>query len=144
MSSESDALVLPHVPNRLLIGGEWLDASNGDRFATLNPATEEVLAEVAKAGAVEVDAAVAAARDALRRGPWPNMTGSQRGRTLYRLAAIMREQSEELVLLESIDAGKPLAATRRMDVPARSTASNTTRVGQTRLPVRWYRRVVTL
>lgn len=103
---------------RLLIGGEWCEAAGGKRFATLDPATEEVLAEVSEAGAAEVDAAVFAARDALRRGVWPSMTGAERGRILYKLAALIRERSEELVLLESIDAGKPLAATRRMDLPA--------------------------
>ena len=60
---------IPLVPTRLLIGGEWCEAASGKRFATLNPATEEVLAEIAEAGAADVDAAVAAARKALRLGP---------------------------------------------------------------------------
>jgi aldehyde dehydrogenase (NAD+) len=113
-----EATALPDVPLRLLIGGEWCEAASGKRFATLNPATEEVLAEVSEAEAPEIDAAVAAARDALRRGAWPGMTGAERGRILYRLAGILRERAEEVVLLESTDGGKPLAATRRMDVPA--------------------------
>jgi aldehyde dehydrogenase (NAD+) len=61
---------------------------------------------------------VAAARSALRRGPWSAMTGSDRRRILYRLAAILRERSEEIVRLESLDGGKPVSATRRMDLPA--------------------------
>jgi len=113
-----DTNEIPLVPTRLLIGSEWCEAASGKRFATLNPATEQVLAEIAEAGAPEVDAAVAAARAALRRGPWPMMTGAERGRVLRRLADLMRERSEELVLLESLDAGKPMAATRRMDLPA--------------------------
>src|SRR5690606_13796239 len=92
--------------------------AGGKRFATLNPATEEVLAEISEAGAPEIDAAVAAARHALEKGPWATMTGAERGRIMQRLVGIMRERAEELVLLESIDAGKPLAATRRMDLPA--------------------------
>ena len=109
---------IPHVPHQLLIDGAWCEAADGKRFATLNPATEGVIAEIAEAGVPEVDAAVTAARKASRRGPWPIMTGADRGRLLRRLADIMRARSEELVLLESIDAGKPLAATRRMDLPA--------------------------
>ena len=77
-----------------------------------------MLTEIAEAGQPEVNAAVAAARKALRQGPWPMMTGAERGRILRRLAELMRERSEELVLIESLDAGKPLAATRRMDLPA--------------------------
>jgi aldehyde dehydrogenase (NAD+) len=118
MSSASDVIDMPRSPTRLLIAGEWSEAAGGERFATVNPATEDVLAEVSEARAADVDAAVAAARTALQRGPWSSMTGAERGRILYRLAAIMRERAEELVLLESIDAGKPLAATRRMDLPA--------------------------
>jgi aldehyde dehydrogenase (NAD+) len=118
MSGLVETAGLPEVPLRLLIGGEWCEAASGKRFATLNPANEQVLAEVSEADVPEIDAAVSAARDALRRGAWPAMTGAERGRVLQRLAGILRERSEEVVLLESIDAGKPLAATRRMDVPA--------------------------
>jgi aldehyde dehydrogenase (NAD+) len=118
MSGLVETAGLPEVPLRLLIGGEWCEAASGKRFATLNPANEQVLAEVSEADVPEIDAAVSAARDALRRGAWPAMTGAERGRVLHRLAGILRERSEEVVLLESMDAGKPLAATRRMDVPA--------------------------
>ena len=103
---------------QLLIGGKWGNAVGSKRFATLNPATEEIIAEVAEAGAADIDAAVAAARRALRAGAWPAMSGAQRGRILNRLAALLRERAEELVQLESIDGGKPFAATRRMDIPA--------------------------
>jgi aldehyde dehydrogenase (NAD+) len=109
-------VVLPRT--ELLIGGEWGEAVGHKRFATVNPATEDVIAEVSEATAADIDAAVIAARQALKRGPWPVMSGAQRGRILNRLAAIMRERAEELVLLESLDGGKPIAATRRMDVPA--------------------------
>jgi aldehyde dehydrogenase (NAD+) len=108
-------LALP--PTRLLIDGDWGEASSGSRFATINPANEDIISEVSEAGAADVDAAVQAARRALI-GRWAMMSGAERGRVLYRLAAITRERSEELALLESIDAGKPLAAARRMDLPA--------------------------
>ncbi len=113
-----DTKDIPQVLDRLLIDGEWCESASGKRFATLNPATEQVIAEVVEAGAPEIDAAVAAARKALRRGPWAIMTGADRGRILRKLADLMRDRFEELVRLESIDAGKPLAATRRMDLPA--------------------------
>lgn len=116
MSSSAATVKLP--PTDLLIGGETVEAASRKRFATLNPATEEVIAEISEAGAEEVNAAVAAARKAFTTGPWPAMSGIERGRILNRIAAIMRERIDELVLLESMDAGKPLAATRRMDVPA--------------------------
>lgn len=115
MPNAADVL-LP--PTKLLIGGDWGEAAHGKRFQTVNPATEDVLTDVAEATASDVDSAVKAARNALRRGPWPALTGADRGRILHRLAGIMRAQAEELVLLESLDAGKPLAATRRMDLPA--------------------------
>jgi aldehyde dehydrogenase (NAD+) len=109
---------IPTPRTDLLIGGQWERASNGKTFATLNPATEETIAEVAEAGAADIDAAVAAARRALKQGAWPAMTGAERGRILNRLAAILRERTDQLVQLESIDGGKPFAATRRMDIPA--------------------------
>ena len=111
-----DSIALP--PTQLLIDGQWGDAARGRRFVSIDPATEEEIAEVAEATAADIDAAVAAARQALRRGPWPGMSGAQRGRILRRLADIMRERAEELILLESVDGGKPVAATRRMDLPA--------------------------
>lgn len=102
----------------LLIGGEWGEASGRKRFATINPATEDVIAEVSEAGGADIDAAVHAARRALRSGAWPAMSGVERGRILHRLAGIMRQRFDELVRLESLDGGKPVAATRRMDLPA--------------------------
>ena len=113
------AINVPELPStELLIGGHWVEAATRNRFTTLNPATEESIADISQAGGADIDAAVASARDALKRGPWSALTGAQRGRILNRLAAIMRERFDELALLESVDCGKPLAATRRMDLPA--------------------------
>jgi aldehyde dehydrogenase (NAD+) len=103
---------------QLLIDGRWAEASDGKRFATFNPATEEVLAEVAEGGQADIDAAVLAARRALESGPWSVMTGAQRGRILQKLAGLLRERFDEVVELESLDGGKPVAATRRQDIPA--------------------------
>jgi acyl-CoA reductase-like NAD-dependent aldehyde dehydrogenase len=133
MQSFADNIVLS--PTQLLIGGEWRESARRTRFGTLNPATEETIAEVAEGGGADIDAAVAAARTALKRGPWPVMSGAERGRILHRLAAIMRERREELVLLESLDGGKPLTATCR----PQSIASNIMPAGRTRSPARWCR-----
>lgn len=105
-------------PTGLLIDGDVGDAASGRRIATINPATEEVIAEVAAADVADADAAVAAARRALVAGPWAMMSGADRGRILHRLAGLLRERFEEIALLESLDAGKPISATRRFDVPA--------------------------
>jgi aldehyde dehydrogenase (NAD+) len=109
-------IVLPKT--QLLIDGEWGDAADGKRFITVNPATETPITEVALGGPTDVHAAVTAARRALETGPWATMTGAERGRILNRLAGIFRERMDEIVLLESLDAGKPLQATRRQDVAA--------------------------
>jgi aldehyde dehydrogenase (NAD+) len=109
-------LTLPRT--QLLIDGDWGDAEDGRRFSTLNPADETPITEVSLGGKADIDKAVKAARRALESGPWATMTGAERGRILNRLAAIFRERMDEIVLLESIDAGKPLAATKRQDVNA--------------------------
>lgn len=109
-------LALPE--SKLLIAGEWVDAQSRATFATLNPATGEVIAQVAEAGAADVDRAVAAARATLGDGSWGRLSGADRGRLLHRMAAILRERSESVAVLESTDAGKPLAATRRQDLAA--------------------------
>ena len=103
---------------RLLIGGAWADAASGKTFTTINPATEAVITHIAEAGAADVDRAVKAARNALEHGAWRRMAGAERGHLLRRLAALVGEDRENLVALEALDAGKPLAATRRQDMPA--------------------------
>jgi aldehyde dehydrogenase (NAD+) len=110
------AVTLPE--RRLLIHGAWTDAASGKSFSTINPATEEIITRVAEAGAADIDAAAKSARRALEEGPWRLMTGAQRGRLLRRLADLIERDRENLVTLEAIDAGKPLAATRRQDLPA--------------------------
>jgi acyl-CoA reductase-like NAD-dependent aldehyde dehydrogenase len=103
---------------KLLIGGEWVQAASGRNFVTQNPATEDILASVAEADRDDAELAVASARDALREGPWSTTSGAARGRILNRIAGLVRERFEEFVELESLDAGKPVNATRRQDIPA--------------------------
>ena len=103
---------------RLLINGERREAVAGKRFETLNPASGAVITDVALAEAADIDLAVKAARAALDAPLWKHMTGAQRGRILNKLADLLELHREDLVQLESLDAGKPLAATRRQDIPA--------------------------
>ena len=98
----------------LFIDGEFADAERS--FTTVNPATEEVLAEVAEAGGADVDRAVAAARRAYDT-VWSAMTGSERAKYLFRIARLIQERSRELAVLESIDNGKPIRESRDVDLP---------------------------
>ncbi|MFT4296952.1 MAG: aldehyde dehydrogenase family protein [Micropruina sp.] len=98
----------------LFIGGDFVDG-RGEGFTTVNPATEEVLAQVSEASEADVDAAVAAARKAF--GPWSRMSGAERGKYLFRIARIIAERSREFAVLESIDNGKPIKESRDVDVP---------------------------
>jgi aldehyde dehydrogenase (NAD+) len=100
----------------LYIGGEMVDPTDGTRFKTVNPATEEVLSEVVAAGAGDVDRAVAAARRAFE-GPWSRLPAKERGKYLYRIARLVQERSRELAVLESIDNGKPIKESRDVDLP---------------------------
>ncbi|UDL89124.1 aldehyde dehydrogenase family protein [Mesorhizobium sp. PAMC28654] len=101
----------------LLIGGRRVAPLSGRYFETLNPATEQVIALVAEAGAEDVDAAVRSAREAFE-GAWGNMKASDRGRLMLKLADLIRQSEDELVALESLDSGKPVSAIRRQDLPA--------------------------
>jgi phenylacetaldehyde dehydrogenase len=101
-------------PKWLLIDGEWRNSASGKTFETWDPATGEVLARVAEAGAEDVDLAVAAARAALD-GPWGKMGGSERGRIIHRLGDLIAEHAEELAELDSLDNGKPKAVALAAD-----------------------------
>jgi acyl-CoA reductase-like NAD-dependent aldehyde dehydrogenase len=112
---ESRAVVDLQPSYGLFINGEFVDGS-GTAFTTINPATEESLAEVAEATTDDVDRAVKAARAAYR-GVWGRMSGADRGKYLFRIARIMQERSRELAVLETLDNGKPIKESRDVDVP---------------------------
>ena len=99
----------------LFIDGEFDGGRDGNVFKTVNPATEEVLAEVATAGPEDVDRAVAAARRAF--GPWSALPGAERAKYLFRIARIIQERARELAVLESLDNGKPIREARDVDLP---------------------------
>ena len=109
-------------PRKMLIGGKWVDAVSGKTFETYNPATGEVLARVAEGDKADIDLAVKAARKAFESGTWPNMTPSERGRLLWKLADLVDEHHEELAELETLDNGKPVFFSRIVDVPTVSDA----------------------
>ena len=100
----------------LLIGGRWAEPLSVKRFKTINPATEEVLAEVAEAGEEDVDAAVKAARAAYAK-VWGRMPGAERAKYLYRIARILQERAREFAVLETLNGGKPIKESRDVDVP---------------------------
>jgi phenylacetaldehyde dehydrogenase len=102
---------------KLLIDGEWVAAASGKTFSVYNPATGTVLAQVAEADKEDVDRAVKAARRAFDEGPWRKMTGSERGRLMWKLADLIEQHLEEFAEIESIDNGKPLSVARAGDVP---------------------------
>src|SRR3954471_22313616 len=91
----------------MLIGGKWVDSESGKTFPTVNPATGEVICQVAEGDRADVDLAVKAARKAFESGPWPKMSAAERGRLLYKLADLLEQNQEELAALESLDNGKP-------------------------------------
>jgi aldehyde dehydrogenase (NAD+) len=102
---------------RLLIGGSFVDAASGDTFETYNPATEETVARVAKAGKIDADRAVAAARAALG-GPWSKLSAADRARVLMRFAGLLRTNADDLAELEALDGGKPITSIKRAEIPA--------------------------
>ncbi|HLL67922.1 MAG TPA: aldehyde dehydrogenase family protein [Micromonosporaceae bacterium] len=111
---ESRAVVDIRSSYGLFVDGEFRNGQS--RFKTVNPATEEVLAEVTEAGPSDVDAAVTAARRAFEQ-VWAPMPGRERAKYLYRIARIIQERARELAVLESIDNGKPIRESRDVDLP---------------------------
>jgi aldehyde dehydrogenase (NAD+) len=96
------------------VGGEWLEPK--ETYTTINPASEEPLAEVGQATEEEVVLAVEAAREAYENG-WSALPGSERAKYLFRIARLLQERSREFAVLESLNGGKPIRESRDVDVP---------------------------
>ncbi|MFM0643316.1 aldehyde dehydrogenase [Paraburkholderia bryophila] len=105
------------IEGRAFIDGEYRDAAGGRTFDCQSPIDGKLLAKVADSGAADVDAAVAAARRAFDSGVWSGLNPRKRKAVLLRWAASIREHADELALLETLDAGKPIADTTTVDVP---------------------------
>ena len=103
---------------RMFVDGEFVEGA-GEPLKTVNPATEEVLAEVSTASKDDVDRAVKAARRAYER-VWGRMPGAERAKYIYRIARMIAERARELAVLESLDNGKPIKESRDVDVPTAS------------------------
>jgi aldehyde dehydrogenase (NAD+) len=98
----------------LFIGGEWVEPK--ETYTTIDPASEEPLAEIGQATEQEVQAAVGAARDAFANG-WSALAGSERAKYLFRIARLLQERSREFAVLESLNGGKPIRESRDVDLP---------------------------
>jgi aldehyde dehydrogenase (NAD+) len=99
------------------IGGKWVPSKSGKTFATINPATEEKIADIAEGDAADIDAAVKAAREQFENGEWSRMDARDRGKLMHRLADLIEEEIDELAALESLDNGKPVRDARAADLP---------------------------
>ena len=104
-----------HLKDRygLFIDGDWRETEAYE--PTINPATEEPLTEIAQASKADVDAAVAAAREALPR--WQRLPALERGKYVFRIARLIQERARELAIVESLDGGKPIRESRDVDIP---------------------------
>jgi len=102
---------------RLFINNEWRDGEGSKTLDVVNPATEEIVAEVASADRADVDAAVRAARAALN-GPWSKMSARDRGRLLWRVGDALMERADEIARLETLHNGKPIFESRQIEIPA--------------------------
>ena len=102
---------------RLLIDGQWVETSK--HFDTINPATGEVLTQIAEASSADIDRAVSAARRAFedRNGAWRKLSASERGRLIWKLADLLEKNMDEFAELETLDNGKPIFESRYVDMP---------------------------
>jgi acyl-CoA reductase-like NAD-dependent aldehyde dehydrogenase len=108
---------LASTPLRLFIGGQWIDAADGGRFATLDPGTGEPLADIAEGTARDIHRAVQSATKAFRYSRWAAMPVHDRAAILHRLADLVIRDGPVLAQLESLDVGKPIGQAAAFDVP---------------------------
>src|SRR5919109_1191442 len=102
---------------QLFINNEWRDAAGAKTIEVVNPATEEVIAEVPSADKTDVDTAVAAARGALD-GPWGKLSARERGRLVWKIGEKLLERADEIARLETLHNGKPIFESRQIEIPA--------------------------
>ncbi|XVF60341.1 hypothetical protein PTKIN_Ptkin08bG0037300 [Pterospermum kingtungense] len=121
--STSAAIDVPMSPSvqidhtQLLINGKFVDAASGKTFPTYDPRTGDVIAHVAEGDVEDVNRAVAAARKAFDKGPWPKMTAYERSRIMFRFADLLEKHTEEVAALETWDNGKPYEQAANVEIP---------------------------
>ncbi|MEN9699146.1 MAG: hypothetical protein RLZZ301_344 [Bacteroidota bacterium] len=115
-SLESRGVVSLKERYELYIDGNWVAPKQGRYFDSINPADAQVLAQVAYSDSADIDLAVKAARKAYTQ-VWSKMSGTERGKYLFRIARLMQEKARELAVLETLDGGKPIRESRDIDVP---------------------------
>ncbi|TNE63042.1 MAG: aldehyde dehydrogenase [Alphaproteobacteria bacterium] len=106
------------VRTKAFIGGQWQDAASGATFETINPATGQLIANIASCDAADVDRAVAAARKAFRDGRWADLHPSKRGEIMVNWSRLVAAHADELAVLEVTDMGKPISDALAVDIPA--------------------------
>lgn len=105
-------------PFKLLIDGAWVDPISNQALDVVNPADGRVIASIPAAGALDVDKAVSAARRAFEEGRWTALTPGDRAKVLWRMADLIEARQEEFAELETLDNGKPIFMSKRVDIPA--------------------------
>ncbi|CAL5400315.1 unnamed protein product [Camellia sinensis] len=118
MASESFVKIPDIKFTKLFINGNFVDSISGKTFGTINPRTGEQIARIAEGDKEDVNLAVKAARVAFDHGPWPRLSGSARRRIMMKYADLINENTEELVALDTIDAGKLFGRGKAVDIPA--------------------------
>jgi aldehyde dehydrogenase (NAD+) len=119
-SRKSSAASSPHVEvkqTQILIDGKFVNSVSGKTFETINPATGDVICQVAEGDRADVDLAVKSSRKAFEKGPWRKMSARERGKIIGRIADTLEKHKEELAALETLDNGKPIADSRAADLP---------------------------
>ena len=99
----------------LFINGEFVESDSKKKFASVNPATEQPLAEISESNEADVDRAVKAAKSAFKT--WSKLPGKDRGKYIFRIARLIQERARELAVLETLDGGKPIRESRDVDIP---------------------------
>jgi 4-guanidinobutyraldehyde dehydrogenase/NAD-dependent aldehyde dehydrogenase len=105
------------IRTQAFIEGRYVEAASGATFDSINPATGQVLARVASCDQEDVDRAVASARAVFRKGSWANLAPAKRKKVLQRFAELILQHGDELALLETLDMGKPIGDSLRIDIP---------------------------
>ena len=116
-SLNKSEIKIPKLQTQLFIDGKFTNSNSGKTFDVINPTTEELICKVQEADVSDIDLAVKSSRKAFDSGPWPKMSGTQRGNLLYKLADLLEKNSDEFALYETLNNGKPYHMAKKADLP---------------------------